>query len=80
MTSYFEHVNGIHSINDSSSTWKSTKDREKTMVPLTIKAIPMLELFHPNTHPYIHDVMDVKTDGHCGYRSITALLGMGEDS
>ena len=24
--------------------------------------------------------MDVKADGNCGYRSITALLGMGEDS
>jgi len=26
------------------------------------------------------DVIDVKTYGHCGYRSITALLEMGEDS
>jgi len=26
------------------------------------------------------DVIDVKADGHCGYRSIAALLGMGEES
>jgi len=30
---------------------------------------------------FIHsDIFYVKPDGHCGYRSIAALLGMGEDS
>ena len=40
----------------------------------------MIDQFHPICHPYIMDVVDVKADGHCGYRSIAALLGMGEDS
>jgi len=44
------------------------------------KAVPMLDQFHPSCHPYIVDVIDVKADGHYGYRSIAALLGMGEDS
>ena len=25
------------------------------------------------------NIVDVKADGHCGYRSIAGLLGMGED-
>ena len=40
----------------------------------------MIDQFHPICHPYIMDVVDVKADGHCGYRSIAALLRMGEDS
>jgi len=45
------------------------------------KIIPMLEQFYPIFQPYIVDVVvDVVADGHCGYRCITALLGMGEES
>jgi len=40
----------------------------------------MLDQFHLSTHPYIHDVIDVKVDDHCGYQSIVALLGIGKDS
>ncbi|KAH1228682.1 hypothetical protein GmHk_10G028643 [Glycine max] len=36
--------------------------------------------FHGNLHPYISDIVDVRSDGHCGYRAVAALLGMGEDS
>jgi len=31
-------------------------------------------------HSFIHNIVDVKADGNCGYRSIVSLLGMGEDS
>ncbi|XP_068504274.1 uncharacterized protein [Phaseolus vulgaris] len=31
-------------------------------------------------HPYIVDVVDVKADGHCGYRVVAAQLGMGDES
>ncbi|KAL5133350.1 Protein FAR1-RELATED SEQUENCE 6 [Glycine soja] len=34
----------------------------------------------PVKRSFIRDVVDVKADGNCGYRSISALLGMGEDS
>jgi len=67
VTSYFEHIDVIHSINDSAFTWKLTKERRKMIVPLTIKATPMLDQFHSNVHLYIHDVIDVKVDGHCGH-------------
>ncbi|KAL5142099.1 hypothetical protein HKD37_09G025337 [Glycine soja] len=31
-------------------------------------------------HDFIDKIVDVKVDGNCGYRSVTDLLGMGEDS
>jgi len=40
----------------------------------------MLDQFHPIFHPYIVDVIDVKSHGHYGSRSIVALLGMREES
>jgi len=40
----------------------------------------MLDQFHGNLHPYILDIVDVRSDGHCGYWEIPALLGMGENS
>ena len=33
-----------------------------------------------NIHDFIDNIVDVKGDGNCGYQSIAALLGMGEDS
>ncbi|KAL5134613.1 Protein FAR1-RELATED SEQUENCE 5 [Glycine soja] len=45
-----------------------------------IRIIPMLDQFEPFIQGFIHDIMDVKADGNCGYRSIVGLLGMGEDS
>ncbi|XP_068492229.1 uncharacterized protein [Phaseolus vulgaris] len=33
-----------------------------------------------NSNPYIVDNIDVKASGHCGYRAVGALLGMGEES
>jgi len=44
--------------------------------PLKIKAIPLFDQFHLNTHPYKHDVIDVKVNCPCGYQSIATLLGM----
>ena len=40
----------------------------------------MLDHFHSRCHPYIMDVIYVKVDGHCGYRSTLNYFGMGEDS
>jgi len=76
--SYFEHVDCIHFVNDSSSSLKTRKGKDK--VTTNTNAIPMLDQFHPKCHPYILDVIDVKVDGHCGFRAIASLLGMGEES
>jgi len=40
----------------------------------------MLDQFHPYIHDSIENIVDVKTNGNCGYRAIAALVGMGEDS
>ncbi|XP_068471896.1 uncharacterized protein [Phaseolus vulgaris] len=62
----------------SSSSLKTCKGKVKVMT--NTNAIPMLDQFHPKCHPYILDVMDVKAYGHCGFRAIASLLGMGEES
>ncbi|KAL5170628.1 hypothetical protein HKD37_11G032293 [Glycine soja] len=48
--------------------------------PQPTRIIPMLDQFAPFIQGFIRDVVDVKADGNCGYRSIAALLGIGEDS
>jgi len=78
--SYFEHVEKIHSMEDSCSTQKALRVKVKSHSQLPFKVLLGLDQFHPITHPYILDIIDVKPDGHCGYRSIAALLGMGEES
>ena len=40
----------------------------------------MLDQFVPFIQGFIEDVVDIKADGNCGYRSIAALLGMDEES
>ncbi|KAL5179871.1 hypothetical protein HKD37_01G001096 [Glycine soja] len=40
----------------------------------------MLDQFEPFIQGFIDNIVDVKVDNNCGYRSIAALLGMGEDS
>jgi len=42
--------------------------------------IPMLDQFHPICQAYIVNVLNMVVDGHCGYRCIATLLGMGEKS
>jgi len=40
----------------------------------------MLDQFHPCIQDSIENIIDVKADGNCGYRAITTLLSMGEES
>jgi len=65
---------------DSCSTQKALRVKVKSHLQLPFKVLSGLDQFHPITHPYILDIIDVKPDGHCGYQSIAALLGMGEES
>jgi len=74
--SYFEHVDDIHSMHDNSFSWKVVKGMGKLSVVVKNNAVPLLDQFHPDCHPYI---VDVKFDSHSGYQSIL-LLGMDEDS
>ncbi|KAH1189464.1 putative protein FAR1-RELATED SEQUENCE 10 [Glycine max] len=76
--SYWEYVDAFHSIQSSNSSVKRSASCSEPPQPTTI--IPMLDQFAPFIQGFIRDVVDVKADGNCGYRSIAALLGMGEDS
>ena len=40
----------------------------------------MLDQFQPFMHDFTDNIVDVKADKNCGYRSVADLLGMGEDS
>ncbi|KAH1229220.1 Protein FAR1-RELATED SEQUENCE 5 [Glycine max] len=71
--SYWEYVDAFHSVQSSNSSVKRSASSSKPPKPTRI--IPMLDQFG-----FIHNVVDVKADGNFGYRSIAALLGMGEDS
>ncbi|XP_014523341.1 uncharacterized protein LOC106779683 [Vigna radiata var. radiata] len=76
--SYFEHVDTFVSRTEPSSSRKSqVKSKPKEFAR---SVVPFLDQFHPICQPYIVDVVDVVADGHCGYRCIAALLGLGEET
>ena len=76
--SYWEYVDAFHSVQSSNSPVKRSASCSQLRQPTRI--ILMLDQFAPFIQGFIRDVVDVKADGNCGYRSIGALLGMGEDS
>ncbi|KAH1233268.1 hypothetical protein GmHk_09G025748 [Glycine max] len=76
--SYWEYVDAFHSVQNSNSSVKRSASCSEPPQPTRI--IPMLDQFAPFIQGFIRDIVDVKADGNCGYRSIDALLGMGEDS
>ncbi|KAL5194743.1 putative protein FAR1-RELATED SEQUENCE 10 [Glycine soja] len=76
--SYWEYVDVFHSVQSSNSPVKRSASCSQPRQPTRI--IPMLDQFASFFQGFIRDVVDVKADGNCGYRSIGALLGMGEDS
>ena len=43
------------------------------------KKLKYIKCFPHQIRKHIMNIVDVKADGHCGYRSIAGLLGMGED-
>ncbi|KAL5170514.1 putative protein FAR1-RELATED SEQUENCE 10 [Glycine soja] len=76
--SYWEYVDAFHSVQSSNSPVKRSASCSQPPQPTRI--IPMLDQFASFFQGFIRDVVDVKADDNCGYRSIAALLGMGEDS
>ncbi|KAL5173741.1 Protein FAR1-RELATED SEQUENCE 6 [Glycine soja] len=76
--SYWEYVDAFHSVQSSNSPVKRSASCSQPRQPTRI--IPMLDQFASFFQGFIRDVVDVKADGNCGYRSIAALLGMREDS
>ncbi|KAL5177653.1 hypothetical protein HKD37_08G023372 [Glycine soja] len=76
--SYWEYVDDFHSVQNSNSSVKRSASSSDQPNPRRI--IPMLDQFEPFVQDFIDNIVDVKADGNCGYRSIAAILGMGEDS
>ncbi|KAL5128745.1 hypothetical protein HKD37_14G040932 [Glycine soja] len=76
--SYWEYIDAFHSVQSSNSPVKRSASCSQPRQPTRI--IPMLDQYASFFQGFIRDVVDVKADGNCGYRSIGALLGMGEDS
>ncbi|KAL5177771.1 hypothetical protein HKD37_08G023474 [Glycine soja] len=75
---YWEYVDVFHSVqNNNSSVRRSASSSEQ---PNPRRIMPMLDQFQPFIHNFIDNIVDVKADGNCGYRSVAGLLGMGEDS
>ena len=76
--SYWEYVDAYHSVQNSNTSVRPSASSCEP--PKPARMISMLNQFAPFMHGFIEDVVDVKTDGNCGYRSIATLLGMGEES
>ena len=73
-----EYVYAFHSVQNSNSSVRRSASSSDQPNPRRI--MPMLDQFQPFIHDFIDNIVDVKADGNCGYRSIAGLLGMGEDS
>ncbi|KAL5147393.1 hypothetical protein HKD37_06G017087 [Glycine soja] len=70
---YWEYVDAFHSVQNSNFSVKCSASSSEPPKPTRI--ISMLDQFG-----FIHDIVDEKADDNCEYRSIAALLGVGEDS
>ncbi|KAH1194087.1 hypothetical protein GmHk_19G054976 [Glycine max] len=76
--SYWEYVDAFNSSQSSNTSVKRSASCYEPPKPTRI--ISMLDQFVPFIQGLIEDVVDVKADSNCGYRSTAALLGMGEES
>ncbi|XP_040863168.1 uncharacterized protein [Glycine max] len=75
--SYWEYVDAYHSVQNSNTSVRPSAS--SFAPPKPARMIPMSDQFLPFMHGFIEDVVDVKADGNCGYGSVSALLGMGEE-
>ncbi|KAL5127625.1 hypothetical protein HKD37_14G040009 [Glycine soja] len=76
--SYWEYVDALYSVQNSNSLVKQAALSFEQPKPKRKR--PMLDQFHPCIHNFIENIIDVKDNGNYGYRAITCLLGIGEDS
>jgi len=76
--SYWKYVDAFHFVQNSNSPVRHSASSSEQPNPRRI--MPMLDQFQSFIHDFIDNIVDVKADGNCGYRSVASLLGMGEDS
>ncbi|KAH1266555.1 hypothetical protein GmHk_01G002021 [Glycine max] len=76
--SYWEYVDAFDSMQNINLSVRCNGSSSEQPNPR--KIVPMLDQFQPYMHDFIQNIVNVKADGNCGYRSVADLLGMGEDS
>ncbi|XP_052198258.1 uncharacterized protein LOC127805543 [Diospyros lotus] len=82
--SYFEIVQSSHDnttpvIQSSSKIGKECK-HSKSRVNVKYRLRGYDDSFPPNVQYFIHNIANVDSDGHCGFRAIAAFLGMSEQN
>ncbi|XP_045796161.1 uncharacterized protein LOC123890567 [Trifolium pratense] len=84
--SNWEHIDARYPDSQASQS-KPAKPKRKTahigtLSPNAIprRSIPFMEHMPLFMHSYIEDIIDVKGDGHCGFRVAAECLNKGEDS
>ncbi|KAH1203680.1 hypothetical protein GmHk_17G049854 [Glycine max] len=73
-----EYVDALHSVQNSNSSVKHSASSSEQ--PIQRRNILMLDQFHSCIQDSIENIIDVKADGNCDYRTIAALLGIGAKS
>ncbi|XP_057421247.1 uncharacterized protein LOC130715190 [Lotus japonicus] len=73
MNSVRNSISIVSSTNDPTKAPKHTKDK-------STKVIPYIDQFPSEMRCYIDDIVDVISDGNCGYRAVAASLGMGQEN
>ncbi|KAL5159008.1 Protein FAR1-RELATED SEQUENCE 6 [Glycine soja] len=69
--SYWKYVDDFHSVqNNNYSVKHSASSSNPPKPPKPTRIISMLDQFESFIQGFIHDVVDVKADSNCGYRSI----------
>ena len=78
--SYFEIIEFFHN-NTPLATINSVKLTKKNKLPFhrTHRKLKYIDCFLLEIRQYIHNIVDVEVNGHCGFRSIVGLLGFGLD-
>ena len=82
--SYFEIVQSYHDnitpITQSSIKIGKECKLSKSRVNVNHRLRGYDSSFPPNIQYFIHNIVNVNSDGHCGFRAIVALLGMSEQN
>jgi histone-lysine N-methyltransferase SETD2 len=48
--------------------------------PIVIHPLPYQHELPPEFHPYLYNVANVDSDGHCGFRAVAGLMGLRQEN
>jgi histone-lysine N-methyltransferase SETD2 len=84
--SYWEHIDAQFPDSQASQSKPSIPKRKTAHIGNFLpnatppRSIPFIQYMPHFMHSYIEDIVDVKPDGHCGFRVVAHHLGKGEDN